>query len=659
MDFDKTLFYETTVQEEIYESKEFKDLVTELKTNEYEFDENVARNLLYLLDYAYHKLGISYVSDDIFEDFEKELKTVLKNVVMFNQHLSIQKLPYNMPSLEKVYNNSFIDIEKRLNSFFSVMISSKLDGVSCLLVKKNNKTELYTKGDGENGRNISYILKYINIDQSKIHNKYVMRGELIIKKENGKYFTGDKSLRSKIIGLINRDYKKYDENTINLLKYVDLVFYSIYKPKNYTFFKQFNSINEMGLSVVKHNVIETSEINQEFLERMYEKYINEEIYDIDGLVISDNDKGYNLMENGKVSEFMFAFKQNKFSATTTVLDIMWQKSIKGVYIPVIVHEPIKLDKNTYERVTGHNAGHIKKMGIGIGSVIKVVLRGDVIPKIEEVLKKSSDINVPKDAYFKGINLVTDVKDNEIVCRQIEKWFNVFNIRGISYKTILNISEKLYEYDIEVNDIITFSRGIDRFMKKYSNYKLLGEKKDVVLIDALKKIRETPISIVSILVASDFFDLMSHTKMKTIFDGNTDLYKIIENGEDVSEEQFLSIHGVGEIVYNSFMTGLEKFNNNRESYTNFFNIDFSIPNNGKKSLKIVFTEVKNRDRYLIVFEGLFKMMESVTKDIDYLVTPNTEFKETTKFQRAKKFGIKIITIEEFLKIMNDLKFNISL
>ena len=43
------------------------------------------------------------------------------------------------------------------------IISDKLDGVSALLVHKNNQNKLYTRGNGEFGQDISQLLKYINI----------------------------------------------------------------------------------------------------------------------------------------------------------------------------------------------------------------------------------------------------------------------------------------------------------------------------------------------------------------------------------------------------------------------------------------------------------------------------------------------------------------
>ena len=45
--------------------------------------------------------------------------------------------------------------------------------------------------------------------------------------------------------------------------------------------------------------------------------------------------------------------------------------------------------------TGHNAAFIVKNKINIGSIIKVIRSGDVIPKITEVIKQSSEPKLPE------------------------------------------------------------------------------------------------------------------------------------------------------------------------------------------------------------------------------------------------------------------------
>jgi len=71
-----------------------------------------------------------------------------------------------MPSLDKIYlreNNYEINkLNKMIKGLKTINLSTKLDGVSVLLHIKNNSYDLYTRGDGIKGRNITNICKHIN-----------------------------------------------------------------------------------------------------------------------------------------------------------------------------------------------------------------------------------------------------------------------------------------------------------------------------------------------------------------------------------------------------------------------------------------------------------------------------------------------------------------
>ena len=96
------------------------------------------------------------------------------------------ELPHFMPSIKKVKGNNE-DLEKWLKKFDEkyFVITDKLDGMSLLLYKRNNKIHANTRGNGVIGQDISPIVKYLNI--GKVEEKSFIRGELIISKKIGKY----------------------------------------------------------------------------------------------------------------------------------------------------------------------------------------------------------------------------------------------------------------------------------------------------------------------------------------------------------------------------------------------------------------------------------------------------------------------------------------
>ena len=68
-------------------------------------------------------------------------------------------------------------------------------------------------------------------------------------------------------------------------------------------------------------------------------------------------------------------------AITTVLDIEWSQSGK-YFNPVAIVEAVDLCGTTVKRASCSNANWLIKHGIEIGSKVKIVKRGEIIPHIE-------------------------------------------------------------------------------------------------------------------------------------------------------------------------------------------------------------------------------------------------------------------------------------
>jgi len=110
-------------------------------------------------------------------------------------------------------------------------------------------------------------------------------------------------------------------------------------------------------------------------------------YEIDGIVVLDDSKYYPL-EDGSNPSYGFAFKQLLMDqiAEATVIDVLWEIS-KDKYIkPKIKITTVELGGVDVNYATAFNAKFIVDNCIGPGALIQIVRSGDVIPKIEKVLK---------------------------------------------------------------------------------------------------------------------------------------------------------------------------------------------------------------------------------------------------------------------------------
>src|ERR1044071_5151761 len=91
-----------------------------------------------------------------------------------------------------------------------------------------------------------------------------------------------------------------------------------------------------------------------------------------------------------------AYKFQGESAQTTIKEIEWSIARTGSVNPVAIIEPIFVSGVTVNRVSLHNAGYAKKLGVGVGAKVEVVRRGGVIPHVERVLSKPDKlIQFPK------------------------------------------------------------------------------------------------------------------------------------------------------------------------------------------------------------------------------------------------------------------------
>ena len=80
-----------------------------------------------------------------------------------------------------------------------------------------------------------------------------------------------------------------------------------------------------------------------------------------------------------------AWKFPPEEATTVLMDVFWQTGRTGNVTPVSRVAPVVVSGVTVENTTLHNRGEVQRLGIMVGDKVRIVRRGDVIPKIIEVL----------------------------------------------------------------------------------------------------------------------------------------------------------------------------------------------------------------------------------------------------------------------------------
>jgi len=121
-------------------------------------------------------------------------------------------------------------------------------------------------------------------------------------------------------------------------------------------------------------------------------------YPIDGMVAavtSDALKAH-MGSTAHHYRWQIAIKTKGETAVTLVERIQWQVGRTGNVTPVLEVSPVPLSGATIRRVTGHNAGLVKKEQIGVGAEIEIIRSGEVIPKLEQVIHVSGNVSIPQE-----------------------------------------------------------------------------------------------------------------------------------------------------------------------------------------------------------------------------------------------------------------------
>ena len=118
-------------------------------------------------------------------------------------------------------------------------------------------------------------------------------------------------------------------------------------------------------------------------------------WEVDGVVfkLDDLDKRKLLGKTAHHPRWALAWKFAPEQATTVLMGVEWQTGRTGAVTPVARVAPVTVSGVTVENTTLHNAGEVERLGVCIGDKVRVVRRGDVIPKVEESLgrAKKSDL----------------------------------------------------------------------------------------------------------------------------------------------------------------------------------------------------------------------------------------------------------------------------
>ena len=378
-------------------------------------------------------------------------------------------------------------------------------------------------------------------------------------------------------------------------------------------------------------------------------------YPTDGVVAetTDDDVKKHMGATAHHYRWQVAIKKKGETALTVVEGITWQVGRTGNITPVLEVRPTHLSGATIRRVTGHHAGLIQKRHVGIGSEIEIIRSGEVIPKLEKVIRTSGRFTIPKKCPACGIILEWNkdfLKCNNPSCKAkieqgISHWFKTLgNADWFGIKTI----QKLVNSDYDCLEII-YAMTIDDFIDigfGPVQSKNLADAIDISKSKSVEDWRFLAAFGISDLGSGDSRKLLSHIRFEDLLNAKA---------EDIEK-----IHGFGSITSRSITTGIDRIKDTINHMLSLgFNLEKTVPANDVKFSEslffgkgIVFTgKMKRgtREEMQAAARKLgAKVQSSVSGNTQYLVCG--ENAGQNKIAKAKKSGARVISEGEYFDMI---------
>lgn len=575
----------------------------------------------------------------------------------------------------------------------------KIDGLAIELVYENGVlVQGSTRGDGIIGEDVTQNLKTIEaipleLETKKLKlktKKLIVRGEVFLSKKeferiNKEQIKKDGKVYANPRNLVAGSIRQLDPK-ITASRKLDSYIYDIATDSDVvTHEEKHNFIKSLGFKTNPHNQPAKS-LEEVFKFRDYwEKHREKLPYEIDGIVaiVNNNEIFEKAGVVGKAPRAAIAYKFSAKEATTIIEDIKIQVGRTGALTPVAILKPIELGGIRISHATLHNFGQIKRLGLKIGDTAIISRAGDVIPQVNKVLKdlrtgKGKDFKIPVHCPVDGSKIIKQGeiyrcsnKDCGARLRESLRHFvsrAAFDIRGLGGKIIDRfldeglINDAADIFILQEGDIASLERFGEKSAKnlisEIETRKIISLARFIYGLGILHVGEETAQLLVEQVIAkikNPYKAEPSGYRQKSKIKIN-EVSKIFQN---FSLEKLQEISDVGPKVAQSIY---DWFHNER-------NIKFL-----KKLEKVgiiievqKFQSLKVQKLYgkTFVLTGSLESMsreqakekirvlggdvsESVSKETDYVVAG---LEPGSKYERAKKLNIKIISENEFLSMLN--------
>jgi DNA ligase (NAD+) len=537
-------------------------------------------------------------------------------------------------------------------AFEQLLVTEKLDGISiCVKYQKGLFEQAITRGDGTIGEDISNNVCRMQGVPAKLPEKFTgsLRGEVVLTKTNhAKHFPDYANTRNAASGIA----KRYDGKGC---EHLTILFYTVAEGKEFEVeSQQFEWLEAQGFKTpswyvtamapgvkTPHDLwIEYQQTKRSALE-----------YDIDGLVVRLQNlvKQVSLGDKDGRPLGAVAFKFAPITRETPGKDVLWQVGGTGIVAPVAVLEPVHLLGTEITRASLYNIKYMREIGYAPGCRVLIARANDVIPRVVSVtIPSPNPLVIPTQCPSCSMPLSMDgeylVCTNSAACPaqtvgRIERY-----VKGLG---ILEWGETLIAKLVE-NGLV--KRASDLYRLKNDDIAGIERMGDKSAENVLKTLwARNPIPMEDLLGSLSIPGCATST-IRTVMDAG---YETWDKFQKATAKDFEKVPGMGPEKSKALSHWLET--QGRHIMAQMLEVGVKIKERKVgvlTGLSFCFTGksvMKRGDLEALVADNGGNVKGSVSKGLSYLVMADAT-SNSTKAQAARKNGTKVLSEEDFLKMV---------